>query len=588
MLRRLSADDPRFRRLDFAPGLNLLVADTTELSGEQDSRNGTGKSSMVELLHFLLGARADKKSLPARKALRNIAFSLELDWSATHRGRLSVTRTGARPETVRLSQDVEAEGRTYRDSLFDIDIANPVDIPAARWTKLIEEGIFGLRGEHPGLSGRTMLSFLIRRVSSHAFNTPTRTYGQQSEADAATNLAYLLGLDWKLAAGYREISAREATRRQLRQAVNDPVWGRIVGSTSELRGQITLAEEEVRRLEEQIKAFRVVPQYEELKRRADEIDHSIRALNSQDAIDRRNLSDLRAAVRDTTDGDVRYLEPVYRELGILLGGQVRRRFDDVKGFHESIVRNRRRYLAEEIETLEARLADRATEREGLGAELQRVLRTLDEGGALEALTALQQALAQKQASMEALRHRYEAAQTLEASSLEIKAKRVSLQRALTDDLDERVRQTGEATVLFSEFAQRLYGPGRQAYLEFDAGPSSLRIVPHVDSDDSRGIGNMVIFCFDLTVAVVAHRHGRGPDFLVHDSHLFDGVDDRQLRDALELAAEVVEREGMQYIATLNSDDLEKAERKGYADTHRVLPVRLTDAYEDGGIFGFRF
>ncbi|MFJ2650471.1 ABC-three component system protein [Streptomyces sp. NPDC087420] len=587
MLRRLSANDPRFRRIDFSPGLNLLVADTTDVSGDKDSRNGTGKSSMVELLHFLLGARADKRSLPARKAVRKIAFSLDLDWPSADAGLLAVSRSGAHPEVVRLSQDIDAD-EPRRESLFDIDIAGPVEIPATRWTKLIEAELFGLRGEHPGLSGRTMLSFLIRRISSHAFNSPTRTYSQQSEADAATNLAYLLGLDWKLAGGYREISAREATRRQLRQAVNDPVWGRIVGSTAELRGQITIAEEEVRRLEEQIKTFRVVQQYEELKRRADEIDREIRTLNSQDSIDQRNLSDLRTAVRDTTDGDVRYLEPVYRELGILLGDQVKRRFDDVKDFHKSIIRNRQHYLAEEVESIENRLANRATQRERLGAELQQVLRTLNEGGALEALTALQQALAQKQASVGALRHRYEAAQTLEASALEIKAKRLDLQRALKDDLDERAMQTSEATVLFSEFAQRLYGSGRQAYLEFDAGPSSLRIVPHVDSDDSRGIGNMVIFCFDLTVAVVAHRHGRGPDFLVHDSHLFDGVDDRQLRDALELAAEVAEREGMQYIATLNSDDLEKAQRRGYDASGKVLPVRLDDEYDDGGLFGFRF
>ncbi|NUL03137.1 DUF2326 domain-containing protein [Streptomyces lunaelactis] len=582
MLRRLSADDPRFRSLEFAPGLNILVADTTSVSGEKDSRNGTGKSSTVELLHFLLGARVDKKSLAARKALKEIEFSLELDWPGATGGRVSVTRSGARPENVLLDKNIESDS----EAIFDF--GGPAEIPMARWTKLIEANLFGLKGDYQGLSGRTMLSFLIRRILSHAFNTATRTYPQQPEADAAANLAYLLGLDWKLASAYREISAREATRRQLRQAVNDPVWGRIVGSTSELRGQITIAEEDVRRLEEQIKTFRVVPQYEELKQRADEIDGSIRSFNSRDAIDRRNLADLKAAVSETTDGDVRYLEPVYRELGILLGDQVRQRFDDVKGFHESIVRNRRRYLAEEIESIEERLMARVAQRETLGVELQRVLRTLDEGGALEALTALQQALAQKQASVEALRHRYAAAQMLEASALEIKAKRVDLQRALKNDLGERARQTGEATVLFSEFAQRLYGPGRQAYLEFDAGPSSLKIVPHVDSDDSRGIGNMVIFCFDLTMAVVAHRHGRGPDFLVHDSHLFDGVDDRQLRDALELAAEVAAREGMQYIASLNSDDLEKAERKGYDPSGKALAVRLTDAYEDGGLFGFRF
>ncbi|MFI0990424.1 DUF2326 domain-containing protein [Streptomyces exfoliatus] len=61
-----------------------------------------------------------------------------------------------------------------------------------------------------------------------------------------------------------------------------------------------------------------------------------------------------------------------------------------------------------------------------------------------------------------------------------------------------------------------------------AGRSSLTIAPRVDSDDSRGIASMVIFCFDRTLAVLAHRHGRGPDFLIHDSHLYDGVDERQI------------------------------------------------------------
>ncbi|MFY1597060.1 DUF2326 domain-containing protein [Micromonospora sp. WMMD737] len=61
---------------------------------------------------------------------------------------------------------------------------------------------------------------------------------------------------------------------------------------------------------------------------------------------------------------------------------------------------------------------------------------------------------------------------------------------------------------------------------------SLRINSHIDSDDSTGIRSMVIFCFDLTVSVLAHRARRAPDFLVHDSYLFDGVDDRQLAAAL--------------------------------------------------------
>lgn len=580
MLRRLSADHGSFRTVTFRPGINLLVADTTETSRETDSRNGTGKSSLVELLHFLLGANAGKKSLASRRPLQNITFALTLDWPGN--GQTTVQRKGSDPGFVRLDPDVRHDS----DSLFDV--AGPAVIPTTEWNRLVEHALFGLGPDHPGISGRTMLSFLIRRIAAKAFNDAVRTFPQQSEAEATANLAYLLGLDWRLAAEFRELAARESTRRQLRKAVDDPVWGRIVGSVADLRGQIALAENEVSRLKEQIGSFRVVPAYEELKNRADDINRRIRAIPNEDVTDRRNLEDLQKSVSEAADPDTSYLEQAYQELGVTLGGQVRQRFDAVQAFHASVVRNRRRYLMDEMNTIQQRLEARRREREQLGEELASVLKSLDEGGALEALTALQQALAQKQASVDALKHRYEAAQALESSARQITAKRAELQEAMATDLDERQAQTREAILLFAEYARRLYGAEHEAYLAIQSGTNALKITPFIDRGDSRGIGNMVIFCLDLTVAVIARRHGRGPDFLVHDSHLFDGVDDRQIAAALTLAAEVAEEEDMQYVVSLNSDDLSKAVQRGFSVKDRIIDPRLTDASEEGGLFGFRF
>jgi uncharacterized protein YydD (DUF2326 family) len=582
MLRRLSADDERFKEVSFTGGLNLIVASTTASSADTDSRNSAGKSSLVELIHFLLGARATNTTLAMNKALRQTTFTLEMDWPGLS-SPLSVRRSGQRAGFVTLSEDV-----TGTDDGAIFPRTGSVELPVERWTQLIERDLFDLRGDHPGVSGRVLLSFLARRISSHGFNEPTRTFSRQSAPEAASNLAYLLGLDWQLVDEYRQLAARKATRAQLKKAVDDPVWGRIVGSTADLRGQITLAEAQVERLRVQVAAFQVVPEYERLKDRADQVSRRIKQLAQEDVIDQHNLEELQAAVTETTDVEVDYLEPVYRELGVVLNDQVRQRFEDVKTFHHSVVRNRRRFLEEEIAELTDRLQARRAERARLGEDQARLLRDLAEGGALEALTALQTALGREEAALQALRHRFEAAQTLEASARQITAKSVELQQAVDTDLQERRRQTDEAILLFSHYAQRLYGEGREAYLAIEAGRNSLTITPRIDSDGSRGISNMVIFCFDLTLAVLAHRHGRGPDFLIHDSHLYDGVDDRQVAAALKLAAEVAEEENLQYIVTINTDSLGMASQRGFNPEPYIRSPRLTDEHETGGLFGFRF
>ncbi len=80
----------------------------------------------------------------------------------------------------------------------------------------------------------------------------------------------------------------------------------------------------------------------------------------------------------------------------------------------------------------------------------------------------------------------------------------------------------------------------------------------------------------------------GPRFLIHDSHLFDGMDSRQIAKALEIGAEQSKEHGFQYIVTMNSDAVPVEEfSKGFDYNRYVNPVRLSDATETGGLFGVR-
>jgi uncharacterized protein YydD (DUF2326 family) len=99
---------------------------------------------------------------------------------------------------------------------------------------------------------------------------------------------------------------------------------------------------------------------------------------------------------------------------------------------------------------------------------------------------------------------------------------------------------------------------------------------------------MQIFCFDMMLSVLWSRRDRGSGFLVHDSHLFDGMDSCQIAKAIEIGAIQSLKNGFQYIITMNSDMVPWDEfSKGFAFDRFINPVRLSDETETGGLFGVR-
>ena len=102
------------------------------------------------------------------------------------------------------------------------------------------------------------------------------------------------------------------------------------------------------------------------------------------------------------------------------------------------------------------------------------------------------------------------------------------------------------------------------------------------------IANMEIFCLDLALVQLMTKRVGGPGFLLHDSHLFDAVDERQIARALLLGGRATTGRGLQYIVTMNSDIFDRLPLAEEIERSKVvLPTRLSNETETGGLFGFR-
>ena len=488
--------------------------------------------------------------------------------------RIRVQRSGSRRSRIHLERLGSTNGSAY--------------VSNAEWVKELGETTFKLdriSDEDRRLPRfRSLFSYFVRRQGG--FTTPEKHTTMQQAADYQIALLFLVGLDWRIASDWQKVREREKTVTELRKAAGVDTFSNIVGKASDLRTELAVSTDRLARIQSRLAGFRVLPQYGELESEADQLTRTINELSNSYMIDIATIRDLERAIQTEAPPPLDDLRDIYAEAGIALPDVTIKRYEAVRSFHESVIRNRRDYLTGELDAAKHRVASREKEKLRLDERRAAVMRVLQSHGALSQFSQLQAEAARLEATVESLRQRFQAAEQMEGIKNEMEIERNRLALRLRRDFSERQERLSEAIIAFEKTSQRLYEfAGSMTVDHTNNGP-----VFHFPMQGSRskGIKNMQIFCFDMMLMRLVYSRNMGPQFLIHDSHLFDGVDGRQLISALKVGAETAEELGFQYIVTLNEDDAFKETVTDFHLADHVLSTVLTDAREDGGLFGCRF
>jgi uncharacterized protein YydD (DUF2326 family) len=585
MIYELWSDLPSFKGLRFKEGLNVLLADRSPTATDRQTRNGAGKTSLVELVHFLLGANADPDSLFRKQALRSSTFYIDLDVGKT---RLRVGRSGRSASRLIVEGDWPSDWSVQPTA--SKGHARP-SVTNAEWRAILGSELFGLPRDAERSSEtaawptfRSLFAYFARRQHAGALVSPMKQSEKQQLWDQQVGLSFLLSLDWTIPRRLQEVRDREKLLRDLRTAATAGALGAILGSSAELRSELVLEEERAKGYREQLATFRVVPQYAELEREASGHTKSISELSDQNTSDRELEAQLEQALREEQPPSLSALTKVYEEVGAHLPALVARRFDEVRAFHESVIRNRRNYLETELAAATERIEERERQKRAHDERRGRIMEALRAGGALTHFSRLQAELTAREASVESLRQRFQAAQQLEGKKIELDLERGKLLVALQRDYSEREGALRKAIVAFENVSQNLYENAGRLEIEPTTNGPEFRV--DIQGAASKGISNMQIFCFDMMLMQLSAERGIGPRFLIHDSHIFDGVDSRQTAQALQLGASLAKLHAFQYIVTMNSDAVPANLPRDFLSPF-TLPTLLTDE-EDGGLFGVRF
>lgn len=579
MLHRLTADRPGFKTLEFRSGLNIILATRAD-GGEQDSkstserrsRNGAGKSSIIDLVHFLLGGQA--KGALVKPTLAEWNFTLGLDVG---------------PERLEVMRNVaDAKKVVIRSPSFGVDV-----VQNTQWCKRLGEEWFGLREKRGNgdVTYRQLFSYFARRKRDGGLDSPNRTFRNQPTASSEPSLARLFGLDAELVrrlhqakAALKETKDAQSALATLDKAAADGL--KRADLEAQLEAQIASVKLGRDRLAERIDAFNVLPAFRELERELAKLNQEFRDLSDGDVIDQEAIDVNARALEAEILTDAPDVARLFDEARIVFPDLVTVRYKEVQRFHERLLENRQAHLQSEIAAARQRIARRAPLRERIEMRRRDITRSLRASGPADELLRLRNELAGRESELKHLEGRLEEARKLEERAERLERDVEEAVRALRQDRRERSTIVDTASRTFSEISERLYEkPGQ---LVISATETGLRFLPQTPADASAGVMSMEVFCFDLTMAALAQGRGEGPGFIIHDSHLFEPVDGRQFARALQIAADFSVSTGIQYVALLNSDELARAESEGDANfADYVLETKLSDT-PDGGLFGTRF
>jgi uncharacterized protein YydD (DUF2326 family) len=579
MITKIWSDSSGFKEVNLTPGFNVILADKSKSSGSKDSRNGLGKSSLIEIVHFLLGSSAAGFKLKKSPLVANWTYFADM----TVRGiRFVVGRSAFKASRILLehcSDNASIESLVKQDG-------NVRYIERADWVNYLGNHVFDnqVGNEKYSATFRSLIAYFIRRGPA-AYNSPFETYQKQPAWEIQVDNAYLLGLDWTDARTFQELRDRKSLIDNLKHASDVGIVTDFLGVRGELEAKRNRLENELRKSEHELASFAVPQQYEAIEIEADDLTTAINDLSNANYASRQMLNDYRESLEQQMATDYIDVETLYAEVGAIFQPTYLRTLKEARDFHERLIQNRRDFLTLEMRQLERTIAARESDIAVLNVRRAESLRLLAANGALDQFTLLNNRLRELEEGLVIVRERLAKINELESASAQLTIDKAVAQTDALAHYNERSPARDSAGRLFNEASKALYEtPGD---LLINIGKEGFTFGYNIERKDSKGVTNAAIFCYDITLAELWSGRS-GMNTLWHDSMLFDPIEERQVAKALEYAAGKSRDLKFQYVCLLNSDRVPEKHFSSDFDLDSYTVLTLTDRTESDGLLGLRF
>ena len=587
-LSQLYCNDNRFHNIIFNLGVNLVLGKVSKKYDLNKDSHNLGKSTLVDLLDFMLLKKVDKYHI----------FRRFPELFSGHVFYLEIILPNGKYMTIRRSvvEDTKISFLTTETSTMCGD--------ATTWD---QEGLSFEKAKTylneclsfnvlPSWDFRKTVTFFLRSQKDYISVFQLGKYLKGKHRDWTPIVFELLGYDSHSLIEKYDLEQQITENQAAIASISDEMSIKAE-DYDRVKSSLEIKEAERIEMQKNIDAFNFYAEERTInKNLVEEIEHNISELNTKEYALSYDLDKTKQSIENIPLFDMEQLKEIYAEAQVYFPEQLAHDYDELVSFNKKVTQERNQYLREQVTQIETELRQVRESLKDWNKRRNIALSTLQDRDTFRKFKEYQKRLAMLEGEINRL--------TLQLSNIDC----VTTLMEKDDELNLKHQKVGKEVVncvknqtntdtlvlkrLFNDVFRSVFAVSALLYVKLNKS-NNVEFHADVAPDEqtaatAEGLGNSYnkMLCVSFDIAVLATYSQRSYFHFVYHDGVFEGLDNRKKTLFLQVIRDYCNRYGIQYIFSTIEDDV-PIELMSTFDESEIC-LTLNDQNDSGKLFGFSF
>lgn len=552
-----------FKTIEFSEGFNFLVSES--VNGK--SNNGTGKTSLIQIINFCFGSSTEKIS--TYEDLNKEEFSVDL---VIDNKTITLSRT---PQNVTKIKIIDKEN-LLGDGVLE-DEPKTIDWVKNKLNKLI----FGIENEE--VSFRNLISPFMKR-GAFAFNNIYKTHAMETNIVTQLKNSFLMNIPIEPIIELKAlVEERESFLKLKEIKETDIIWKKEKQNT--LKSKIRNLDKEIKENEEKLKKFELTLNEKENINDIHKINAELSNLIKEKYIYQNYIESNKKIINNDSLLGIEQIREILEESKFFVTNGEMKTLEEIQKYHIKLNKDRNERVKSLIESDQNKVKEIESKIDDINLKKINILKEFDKKGYLDDYYSTNEIITNLKIEKSDLEKQLNVYIALNQIDTSCKEKVKSIIKKL--EKNDNCNNFKIINNKFKEYIRKIFDEDAKLIMECkNTGNYATRGYNYdweIPRKLSSGYLKGCIAVYDLVLA--DSNSDRFPIFLIHDSVVFESTDKQYVAKFLNLTNEIIGNNRFQYICCVNDDqivknELNKAVLKKYEEAQRIS--------QEDTLFGINF